>query len=118
MKKQITLSLVVILTTLFIQSAHAQWSTATLTSGRVKLAAAASGNKAIFAGGIGMISVPPGVSDIYTSTTNTWMGSTLSKGRTSLAGAGANNKILFAGGADDNIFLILDMVCIYGVTVG
>ncbi len=114
MKKQITTVILVAL--LGIQISYAQWSTASLSSSRQYLAAASAGDKALFAGGIGMISVPPPAVDIYNNTNGTWTGATLSKGRTSLAGAGLNNKVLFAGGADDWILSIYDKVDIYDAT--
>ena len=104
------LSIILILSVLIPCTATAQWSTANLSSGRYLLAAGATGNTAIVAGGIGQISIPPGVSDIYNSTTNTWAGINLFFGRTWLSGAGAGDKIAFAGGNNDWIFAIYDQI--------
>lgn len=43
---------------------QAQWTTENLSSARYALAAASAGNAAIFAGGIGMISIPPPSADL------------------------------------------------------
>lgn len=98
-------------------TANAQWSTNNLPSGgRSFLAAATTGNYALFAGGIGMISIPPGVSDKFQLSTNTWSGGTLSTGRVKLAGAGNGKYAVFGGGANDWIFAVYDAVDIYNST--
>lgn len=108
-------TLLLILLTAF--SAKAQWSTNNLPSGgRSFLAAATTGNYALFAGGIGMISIPPGVSDKYQLSTNTWTSGTLSPGRVKLAGAGNGKYAVFGGGANDWIFAVYDAVDIYNST--
>ncbi|MBP7166907.1 MAG: T9SS type A sorting domain-containing protein [Bacteroidia bacterium] len=108
-------TLLFILLTTF--TANAQWSTNNLPSGgRSFLAAATSGNYALFAGGIGMISIPPGVSDKFQLSTNTWSGGTLSTGRVKLAGAGNGKYAVFGGGANDWIFAVYDAVDIYNST--
>ena len=91
----------------------AQWSIDTLSQSRYTLAAASYGNFAIFAGGIGMISWPPAVSDIFFNNVGLWQASTISSPRVRLAGAGAGNKILFAGGVDDNILATYNTVDIF-----
>jgi hypothetical protein len=98
-------------------SAKAQWSTSNLPSGgRSFLAAATTGNYALFAGGIGMISIPPGVSDKFQLSTNTWTAGPLSTGRVKLAGAGNGKYAVFGGGANDWIFAVYDAVDIYNST--
>lgn len=95
-------------------SAKAQWTTNNLPSGgRSFLAAATTSNYALFAGGIGMISIPPGVSDKFQLSTNTWTSGTLSPGRVKLAGAGNGKYAVFGGGANDWIFAVYDAVDIY-----
>src|SRR4051812_20073119 len=79
---------------------NAQWTTANMSSSRTMLAGASAGNKAILAGGIGLISIPSPAADVYNATTTAWSQGTISQGRTSLAGAGTGNTIIFAGGAD------------------
>lgn len=76
---------------LISMTASAQWSTATVQSARSLLAATSIQDKAMFGGGIGMISVPPPALDIYTQSTNQWQQSQISQGRTSLAAASTGN---------------------------
>ena len=103
---------------LFNTNSHAQWTTATLSSNRVFMAAAAGGDKAIFAGGIGLISVPPPVFDMFTLSSGNWTNGQLSHARTSLAGTSAGSKIFFGGGADDNILSVWDNVDMYDGSTG
>ena len=103
-----------VLVVIITNSAFAQWQIDTLPTGsRYALAAASSGNAAIFAGGIGMISSPPAVADKYFESTMAWGPSTISKGRNFLAGAAAGDKIVFAGGANDWILSVYDRVDIF-----
>lgn len=99
---------------------NAQWSTAAFSSGsgRGFLAAAAGNNIAIFAGGIGMISQPPGIYDQYNGNTNSWTSGNFSPARCELAGASAGNWLLFAGGANDWILSTYDNVNIYNAGNG
>lgn len=79
-----------------------QWSTATLSYARSKLAAASVGNKAFFAGGYGL--VPPGIGahsdlvDIYDAGSGLWTVARLSEARSNLTAVSAGNKVFFAGG--------------------
>ena len=95
-----------------------QWSTAALSQPRAYLAAAAAGNKVLFAGG--QTGVSPFYSDkvdIYDVRTGQWSTATLSQPRAYLAAAAAGNKVLFAGGqAAGSVFS--DKVDIYDVSTG
>lgn len=64
-----------------LTTTHAQWSTGSLQSPRYGMAAATVGSKAFFAGGIGMISIPPAVYDMYDATNGTWTSGSISTGR-------------------------------------
>jgi len=92
---------------------HAQWSTATLSGARTLMGAAAANGVAIFAGGIGMISQPPGVYDLYNSTSGLWSSGGFSPPRCKLAGVSCGSYLLFAGGANDWILSEYDNVNIY-----
>ena len=77
---------------------------AVLSQGRGSLAAAAAGNKILFAGGA-IYNATYDVSDrvdIYDVPSGTWTTAQLSEARNGLAGAAAGNKILFAGGYGHN----------------
>jgi len=88
------------------------WSTAQLSEARFGLAAAAAGNKVVFAGGV-TTSVSKTV-DIYHVSTNSLSTAQLSEARSGLAAAAAGNKILFAGG--NNEFNDVKTVDIYDVS--
>jgi hypothetical protein len=77
--------------------------TATLSEPRSWLAAAATGNTAIFAGGIDFAtgSTSSSTVDIYDAATGSWTTARLSEPRYSPSGAGAAGKILIAGGYDN-----------------
>jgi len=70
---------------------------------RDQMAAAVTGDKILFAGGLILPGAPPTLSktvDIYDVSTNNWSTAQLSEARMSLAAAAAGNKVLFAGGYD------------------
>ena len=94
-------------------SSHGQWTVQTLSGTRTDMAAASGGDKAIFAGGIGFISIPPPAFDMYNYHLTTWTSGSISRGRSRLAGASCGTKILFAGGANDDILSVNDEVDIY-----
>jgi Kelch motif/Secretion system C-terminal sorting domain len=106
-------SLTVIVVLSCLTGASAQWSSLTMQGARSGLAAAAGGDKVIFAGGIGMINIPPAASDIYTVSTGNLIPGTISQGRYHLAGAAAGSKLFFGGGEDGWILSIRDRVDIY-----
>ncbi|MFM7833342.1 MAG: hypothetical protein ACKPJD_16245, partial [Planctomycetaceae bacterium] len=58
-----------------------------LSIGRTQLAGAAANGVAVFAGGIGFISQPPGVFDQYNANTNTWTSGNFTPARIKLSGA-------------------------------
>lgn len=96
-----------------------QWSTATLSQVRSNLAAAALGNKVMFAGGN---TNPAGLTntsriDIYDVATSQWSIAELSQARSLLAGAALGNKIVFAGGYTSG-GLPSSRVDIYDITTG
>ncbi|HQO87678.1 MAG TPA: hypothetical protein PKX84_08500, partial [Bacteroidia bacterium] len=115
MRASILLTVNLVFTTF---AGFAQWSTTTVQSARSLLAATSIQDKAMFGGGIGMISVPPPALDIYTQSTNQWMQSQISQGRTSLAAASTGNWAIFGGGANDWILSTYNRVDIYNGTVG
>ncbi len=94
-------------------SSNGQWTSQTLSGTRTDMAAASGGDKAIFAGGIGFISIPPPAFDMYNYNLNTWTNGSISRGRSRLAGASCGTKLLFAGGANDDILSVEDNVDIY-----
>ncbi|PJJ79375.1 Kelch repeat-containing protein [Mucilaginibacter auburnensis] len=78
------------------------WTTEPMPIPRVKLAAAAAGNKVIFGGGDAANGSSDAL-DIYDTNAKTWNHTgKLSQGRYHLAAAAAGNKIIFAGGDNDN----------------
>lgn len=77
----------------------AAWSTATLSSARVGLAAVSVGSQALFAGGYeGSGLFGTALVDIYDVQTSTWSTATLSTRRSGLSAAAVGNTVLFAGG--------------------
>src|SRR5438045_3949244 len=68
-----------------------------LSEARGGLAAAATGNKIVFAGGYTGTTNTKAV-DMYDVSTNTWGVTQLSEARNGLAGAAFGNKIVFVGG--------------------
>ncbi|MHC4479012.1 MAG: PASTA domain-containing protein [Planctomycetota bacterium] len=94
------------------------WSTAPLSQARYYLAAAAAGNKAIFAGGFAAEGcyIPSNVVDIYDATTGLWSTATLSQARGMLSAAAVGSKAVFGGGfAGDNLSVPSNVVDIYDV---
>ncbi len=92
------------------------WSTAQLSQPRSNLAAAAAGNKIVFAGGVfRTFNGYSNVVDIYDVSTNTWSTAQLSEARAQLVAAAAGNKIVFAGGANSD-FSLSKTVDIYDVS--
>lgn len=83
------------------------WSQRELSVARDNLAAAAIGNKILFAGGTGHSDQTGGFFssrvDIYDITTGAWSTAELSEARSGLYAAAAGNKILFAGGRNSNL---------------
>ncbi|MCP3920543.1 MAG: hypothetical protein GY711_33875 [bacterium] len=78
-------------------SAHAQWSSATLSSERAAVAAAAHGRFAVFAGGAGKQGTTDAV-DVYDAYSDTWTSTTLVEGRTATAVTVLNERLFLAGG--------------------
>ena len=76
------------------------WSVAHLSEARCNLAAAAAGNKVVFAGGYGASTYSKTV-DIYDVKTNQWSTSELSIARSNLTATASGTKIYFAGGTGD-----------------
>ena len=77
------------------------WSTAQLSLGRFRLAAASVGNVALFAGGAASGFSPYAVSnvvDVYNGAIGAWSTAQLSLARFGLAAASVGNLALFAGG--------------------
>lgn len=95
-------NLLIILIVLHAFTAFPQWTVENLSVGRYQLAAAATGNIAMFGGGLlntnFTLASRTDVIDVYNATTNTWSTSQLSLARTNLYAASAGTKILFAGG--------------------
>jgi hypothetical protein len=73
------------------------WSYAQLSQGRTDIAAAAVGNKVVFAGGFAGTDAS-NVIDIYDISANKWSTASLSEARGGISSATTNNKIFFAGG--------------------
>ena len=75
--------------------------------GNLTLAAAAIGNKVLFAGGMGHSNQTGGFFssrvDIYDISTGAWSTAELSEARSELYAAAAGNKIIFAGGRKSNL---------------
>ncbi len=74
---------------------------AQLSVARSRLAAAAVGNKAIFAGGLDASGTPVATVDIYDANLGSWSTASLSVARSGRAAVGVGSKVLFAGGADN-----------------
>ena len=74
------------------------WSTAELSQARYHMAAAAAGNKIVFAGGETASGQATTRVDIYDVATNTWSIAELSTPRKDIAAASSGSKILFVGG--------------------
>jgi len=103
--------------------ATGKWSQSSLSIPRDGVAAAAIGNKVVFAGGLGHSSQTGGFFssrvDIYDITKGTWSTAELSQARTELYAAAAGNKILFAGGRYANLGNTQSKVVdIYDVSTG
>ncbi|MBS0030699.1 Kelch repeat-containing protein [Chitinophaga sp. 22321] len=99
------------------------WSKSALSIPRDHLAAAAIGNKVLFAGGYGHSNQTGGFFssrvDIYDITTGKWSIAELSEARDHLYAAAAGNKILFAGGRNSNSSTAESkIVDIYDVSTG
>ena len=110
MKRSLQITPLFLLFILHSSSTMAQWSSANLSMARTQMGAAAANGVAIFAGGIGMISQPPGVYDQYNAFTGAWTSGNFAPGRNKLAGADCGGQLLFAGGANDWIFADYDNV--------
>ena len=72
---------------------HAQWTSANLSTARYNFSAASGGDKAMFAGGIGLVSIPYDFVDVYEGTSATWTGTNLSVSRTTAAATSCGTKI-------------------------
>lgn len=75
-----------------------QWTTAALSESKSILAAAAAGNKVVFAGGQLPNAAATSTADIYDVNTKQWKKDFLSQPRYLLAAAAAGSKIAFGGG--------------------
>lgn len=102
------------------QTLHAQWTTAALSQGRYGIAAAVTGNKAIFAGGEASAYLMSNHADIYDANTDTWSIKLYTEGRKSIAPVTLDDRVLFAGGIGRNVngFFYSKKVDIYNNTTG
>jgi hypothetical protein len=75
-----------------------KWTTASLSQGRIYLAAASAGSIAAFGGGQTASQEAVATVDLYNATTGKWTASALSTPRFGPAAAGAGTTIVFAGG--------------------
>ncbi|WP_345954431.1 kelch repeat-containing protein [Mucilaginibacter sp. PAMB04168] len=78
------------------------WTTAQLSEAREGLAAAAAGNKILFAGGSSETTTYSKTVDIYDVVTNTWSTAQLSEGRHKLTATAIGNLVVFSGGANSS----------------
>ncbi|MGA0558545.1 Kelch repeat-containing protein [Larkinella sp. VNQ87] len=83
---------------LLISDAVAQWSTASLSQSRNKLAGASAGGKAFFGGGFEGVTASKTV-DVYTRSTDSWSTATLSESRGDLTATASEDLVFFAGGS-------------------
>jgi hypothetical protein len=98
---------------------NGSWSKLSLSLARFNLAAAATNNKILFAGGETEPSEVTDRVDIYDVHTGTWSVGALSKARTELVGAALGNLIIFGGGFDLNGKVHLsDVIDIYNTSTG
>jgi len=91
---------------------NGRWTTASLSQGRIYLAAASAGSTAAFGGGQTATVEAVATVDLYDATTDKWTVSALSLPRYGLAAAGAGTIIVFAGG-EVNSSQASDVVDIY-----
>jgi hypothetical protein len=75
-----------------------KWTTASLSQGRLYLAAASAGSIAAFGGGQTASLEAVATVDLYNASTGKWSASALSSPRFGLAAAGVGTTIVFAGG--------------------
>jgi hypothetical protein len=88
-------------------------TSANLSQARYGIAAAAAGNKMVFAGGL--TPTYSAVVDIYDIATNQWSTAALSQARGNVSAGAAGNKIAFAGGSTTANNPFSDKVDIYDV---
>ncbi|MBS1598594.1 MAG: IPT/TIG domain-containing protein [Bacteroidetes bacterium] len=84
------------------------WTTSQLSERRGYLAAAAMGNKIVFAGGLKAASpdaLPTATVDIYDVLTDSWQTAQLSEARYNLTATAAGGKIFFAGGQTNSAII-------------
>jgi hypothetical protein len=74
------------------------WSAATLSQGRLGLAAASAGGRVFFAGRETVTGLSSNVVDIYDTTDGTWSTAALPQARSDLAAVSVGNKVFFGGG--------------------
>lgn len=93
--------------------ATGQWTTASLSTGRTRMAATSLDSLAFFGGGGSYVNTGtiPNFTystrvDIYNTNTNQWSTSELSQARASLVAVSAKGKVLFAGGENSTSFNI------------
>lgn len=90
---------------LFSAPVVAQWTTAELSQARWDLAAAASNDKVLFAGGSvisGGVAIPSDQVDLYDLKSAQWSQSKLSVARSNIAAFRVSDKIFFCGGLRQN----------------
>ena len=100
---------------LHIPGALAQWTTASLSQSRNKLAGTSAGGKAFFGGGFEGLTATNRV-DIYTLATDTWSQASLSESRADLTATATGDSVFFAGGNSLDLSGFSKRVDMYSVT--
>jgi hypothetical protein len=100
---------------LHIPGALAQWTTASLSQSRNKLAGTSAGGKAFFGGGFAGISASNRV-DVYTRATDSWSQASLSESRADLTATATGDSVFFAGGSSLDLSGFSKRVDIYSVS--
>ncbi|MEM1450803.1 MAG: hypothetical protein AAGI22_16905 [Planctomycetota bacterium] len=102
---------------LLAASAHAKWSTATLSQARHRIAATSVGDLALFAGGTIPATGPTDVVDLYDASTGTWTTSALSTPRELIGATSVAGRAYFAGGSEPVIGAV-STIDVYDVATG